>query len=70
MSKNVKIALIIGGTILGIIIILPLVFGSLLYNLLVEVNRTLLVFYIPLYHFLQSGTNQDGGGLVMGISPR
>ena len=29
MSKNVKIALIIGGIILGVIIILPLVFGAI-----------------------------------------
>jgi putative membrane protein len=29
MNKNVKTALIIGGTILGIIIILPLVFGAI-----------------------------------------
>ena len=29
MNKNVKTALIIGGTILGVIIILPLVFGAI-----------------------------------------
>jgi putative membrane protein len=29
MNKNVKLALIIGGTILGVIIILPLVFGAI-----------------------------------------
>jgi putative membrane protein len=28
MSKNIKIALIIGGIILGVIIILPLIFGA------------------------------------------
>ena len=30
MNKNVKLALIIGGIILGVVIILPLVFGAIL----------------------------------------